>query len=385
MQVWQLEPSVMPDEPAAAASLHSRPWRLVLRALLLTLSAGVFLILMASMASALDVPDATEVVGGTSDEVADTADTVTDTADTVAGTADATDEADTSDTTGAVGNTADAVGTTTGAVGNTGDAVDNTAGAVGNTAGAVGNTAGAVADTTTDVVGNTTDAVGDTTDATTPIVHDAAAAAVGAAEVVGDLTPGVLGTAGGVVQDGVGLVDDVADGALDGVSTTLDPVTKTIGGVVDGLSDGVSDGAIPIPDLTAPDPIAVPSESPPGTDPSEPRTGSRGHHRSPIERGPVSGTAAIATTDVHLASTGALRPDAGGAVPGRPSNGGLPSPLDVAAAALRGLPEAGGSSLVLWALVALVGLLPVLDDRWLRFVRPVSPRAPHVAQDGRPG
>jgi hypothetical protein len=52
---------------------------------------------------------------------------------------------------------------------------------------------------------------------------------------------------------------------------------------------------------------------------------------------------------------------------------------------MRGLSEAGGPSLVLWALVALVGLLPVMDDRWLRFVRPATPRAPLVAQDGRPG
>jgi hypothetical protein len=52
---------------------------------------------------------------------------------------------------------------------------------------------------------------------------------------------------------------------------------------------------------------------------------------------------------------------------------------------LRGLAEAGGSGLVLWALIALLGLLPVLDDRWLRLVHPVSPRAPLVALDGRPG
>jgi hypothetical protein len=57
----------------------------------------------------------------------------------------------------------------------------------------------------------------------------------------------------------------------------------------------------------------------------------------------------------------------------------------MAAAMLRGIPGAGGSSLVLWALIALLGLLPVLDDRWLRFVRPVPPHAPFVATSDRPG
>jgi hypothetical protein len=52
---------------------------------------------------------------------------------------------------------------------------------------------------------------------------------------------------------------------------------------------------------------------------------------------------------------------------------------------LRGIPEAGGSSLVLWALIALLGLLPVLDDRWLRFVHPVPPHAPFVATSAPPG
>ncbi len=307
MQVWQLEPSVTPDDPATVATLHdSHPWRLVLRALLLTLTTGVFLILMASVASALDVPDATGVAGGATE------------------------------------------GTT-----------------------------GTVAGTATDTVADTTDAVTGTTGAATRVVDDAVAGAAGTAEVVGDLTRDVVGTAEGAVGDGVALVDDIADSALGGVSSTLDPVTKTIDGVVSGMGDGLSE--VPIPDLTAPDPIPIPP-----TGSSEPATDPPGH-RSLIERGPVSGTAATTTTDVHLAQTDVLRADPGGAVPGLPSNGGFPSPLDVAAAAMRGLSEAGGSSLVLWALVALVGLLPVMDDRWLRFVRPVSPRAPLVALDGRPG
>jgi hypothetical protein len=311
MQVWPLDSSVLMDETAVTPSPDERrARRLALRAIFLVSGAGVFLVLMASMASALDVPDATEVVTDTTDAVADT-------------------------------------------------------------------TSG-----TTDAVADTTDVVAGTTEAASRIVNDAAAGATGTTGVVGDLTRDVVGTAGGVIEDGVALVDDVAGSGLGGVSSTLDPVTETIDGVVSGLGDGL--GGIPIPDLTAPDPITAPTESPPETGSADTPTGSR-EHRSPIQRGPVSGSAAITTTDVHLVPTDAQRPVPGGDVPGRPSNAGLPSPLDVAAAMMRGLFEARGPSLVLWALVALVGLLPVMDDRWLRFVRPASPRAPHVAQDGRPG
>jgi hypothetical protein len=89
-------------------------------------------------------------------------------------------------------------------------------------------------------------------------------------------------------------------------------------------------------------------------------------------------------TNVHQASTSASRADAGGAEPGPSPTGGLPFLLDAAAAALSSLTEAGGMSLV-WAIFALLVLLPAMDDRWLRFVRAVPPLAPLVAPDGRPG
>jgi hypothetical protein len=349
--------------------------QLIGRAILLVIAAGVILILGASAASALDVPDATGVVGGVTDTVAGTATgTVGNTTDTVANTTDT------------VANTTDTVvGTATDTVANTTDTVVGTAtDTVADTTETVADTTDAVTDTAGNVVAQTTDVVADTSDAASGIVDRAATGATQTTELVGRATRDLVGPAGGVIEDGVGLVDGIADTAVDGVSTTLDPVTNTIDGVVSGLDDWVSGGVVPIPDVTAPDPIIVPTGSPPETGSPHTPTGSR-EHPSSILRGPVSGSAANMSTGVHLVPTDAPRPVPGGAVPGRPSNGGLPSPLDVAAAMMRGLSEAGGPSLVLWALVALVGFLPVMDDRWLRFVRPALPRAPHVAQDGRPG
>ncbi len=293
---------------------------------------------MASVASALDVPDATGLVG-------DVTDTVADTTDAVAGTA------------------TDTVLARRTVAGST-DAVTDTAG---------------------NVVAQTTDVVADTTDAASGIVDRAATGATQTTELVGGVTRDLVGTAGGVIEDGVGLVDGIADTAVDDVSTTLDPVTNTIDGVVSGLDDWVSDGVVPIPDLNGTRSHPRPDRGVLRRPVLRRHPPARGTIRSPTQRGPVSGSAATTTTDVHLVPTDAPRPVPGGAVPGRPSNGGLPSPLDVAAAMMRGLTEAGGPSLVLWALVALVGLLPVMDDRWLRFVRPATPRAPYVAQDGRPG
>jgi hypothetical protein len=50
---------------------------------------------------------------------------------------------------------------------------------------------------------------------------------------------------------------------------------------------------------------------------------------------------------------------------------------------LSSLTEAGGMSLV-WAFLALLVLLPAMDERWLRLVRAVPAAAPLVP-DGRPG
>jgi hypothetical protein len=60
-------------------------------------------------------------------------------------------------------------------------------------------------------------------------------------------------------------------------------------------------------------------------------------------------------------------------------------PFGAAAAALSGAsPEAGGTGLV-WAILALLVLIPAMGDRWLRLARGISPRAPFVALDGAPG
>ena len=53
-------------------------------------------------------------------------------------------------------------------------------------------------------------------------------------------------------------------------------------------------------------------------------------------------------------------------------------------AALRSLTEAGSTSLM-WAFLALLVLLPAMDNRQLRFVRAVQRPAPLLATDGRPG
>jgi hypothetical protein len=318
VQVWQVGSSAASGEAAITPTFDDRrPRSLVLRAIFLVVGAGVFLILMGSMASALDAPDATGTVADTTEVVADTTEAVADSSDAV------------TDTTG--------------------------------------------------TVADTTGTVADTTDAATGIVNDVATSAAGTTETVADVTRNVVGTAGRTVEGGVALLDGVVDGALAEASGSLDPVGASIDALLPGLGE-TADG-ISIPDLSPSDTTLDPAERSPGTGPSEPPSGSTGPRRRTLP-----GTAAITTTDVHLTPTGALRPDdPGGAVPGRPSDGGLPWPLDVAAAMLRGLAEAGGSGLVLWALIALLGLLPVLDDRWLRLVHPVSPRAPLVALDGRPG
>lgn len=326
------------------------PWRLLLRAILLVIATGAFLLLMSTMASALDVPDATETAGDTTDAAGDTTDEVTETA--------------------------------TGVVGGTTDAAGDTAEAAGDTLDTGGTTAETVGDTATDVVGSTAETVGETADAATVVVDqavdDAGEATRATTTVVGDLTDGVVGAAGDTAGAGTPLVHALADDTLGGVSSTLDTTSTTLTGLVTDVS-GAAAGAVQIPALlpTSSDPVGdTARSSPPGPAPPASTGG-----RSVLPRETLALTA---PSDVHLASTGGVRPDPGGAEPGSAPSDGLPFPLDAAAAALSSLTEAGGMSLV-WAFLALLMLLPAMDDRWLRFVRGTPPLAPLVALDGRPG
>jgi hypothetical protein len=312
----------MPDETLSAGPFdRQHPWQLIGRAALLMIAAGVFLILMSSVASALDVPGAdtvSDTAGTATDTVSDTAGTATDTAGTATDTV--------SDTAGTVSDTA---GTAIDTAGTATDTVSDTAGTVGSVTGAIGDTAGGLTDAAGDAVGTLTDTVGD--------------------------TAGTLGS--------------------------LNPV-ESLGGVVDGLVGGVDVGEV-VP--TSPDGSDPPigSTDPPTT--AAPRGESR-NVPSPLAHESMRTTVLQPSvpTNVHQTSTSASRPDAGGAEPGPVPVGGLPFPLDAAAAALSSLTEVGGTSLV-WAFLALLVLLPVMDDRWLRFVLAAPPHAPLVAPDGRPG
>jgi hypothetical protein len=364
MQVWPIDAPVMHDGSLSTASADSRdPWRLFLRALLLVAATGVFLILTSSVASALDVPGATDVVGGTTDAVGETTETVGETTEAVGETATGA----VGETTEAVGGTTETVGeTATGAVGEATEAVGGTTEAVGEAAtGAVGGITAAV-DETTEAVGGITEATGDTVGALTGALGDTAGALTDAAgDTVGTLTGAVGETAGAI------------GGSL------LDP-TESLGGVVDGLVGGVDvdvGGVVPTsPDIANP---AIGSTDAPTTAAPLPVSGDA---PSPLAheamRAPVLQPSL--PTNVHQVSTSASRPDAGGAEPGPAPAGGLPFLLDAAAAALSSLTEAGGTGLV-WAILALLVLLPAMDGRWLRFVRAVPPHAAFVALDGRPG
>ena len=297
---------MVPDEALSTGHFdRPHPRQLIFRAILLVIAAGVFLILMSSVASALDVAGA--------DTVSDTAGTATDTVSDTAGTATDT----------------------------------------------VSDTAGTATDTVSDTAGTATDTVGSVTGA------------------VGDAAEGLTDAAGDTVGTVTGRVGDTA-GAIGGSLT--DPA-ESLGAVVDDLVGVVDVGGV-VP--TSPD------QSDPSISTDPPTTATpRGEPRnvpSPLAHESIRATVLLPSlpTDVHQASTSASRPDAGGAEPGSVPVGGIPFPLGAAAAALSGIPEAGGTSLV-WAFLALIVLLPAMDDRWLRFILAAPPPAPLVAPDGRPG
>jgi hypothetical protein len=195
---------------------------------------------------------------------------------------------------------------------------------------------------------------------------------------VGHAAEGLTDAAGDTVGTVPGTVGETA-GAIGG---SLTGPAGSPGGVVDDLVGGVDVGSV-VP--TSPDKSDQPigSTDPPttATPPSESR-----NVPSPLAHESTRPTVLQPSlpTNVHQASTSASRPDAGGAEPGSVPLGGIPFPFDAAAAALSGIPEAGGTSLV-WAFLALLVLLPAMDDRWLRFILAAPPPAPLVAPDGRPG
>jgi hypothetical protein len=335
---------------ASTANMPRRAHRSILRALLLIIGTGVFLILLSSAASALDVPGS-ETVDATTEAVGDTTDTVGGTAGTTTGTA----------------------GGTAGTAGGTAGTATDTAGTVGGTAGTAGGTAG----TATDTAGETGSAIEETAGAVTDVAGEAGSTIE---ETAGAVTDAVGETTGAVI--------DVATDGLDATAAVLEPAVDDPVGTISGtLADAA--GAVP---TAASDPALVPDAG--LLDPLDPldAVSSDPAKRTPLAREARDGPSALRreavhTTllfDVHAASVGASRPDTGGSEPGPVPAGGLPFPLDAAAAALSSLTEAGGSSLV-WAFLALLVLLPAMDDRWLRFVRAAPPLAPLVAPDGRPG
>jgi len=266
------------------------------------------------------------------------------------------------------------------------DIIDDT-GLVGGTTDAVGETAGALGEAATGAVGDTTEAatgaIGDTTEAISETAAGAVDGTLGTVGETSDAASGtvdaLVGTAGDTLDAGTTLLRQVTDDTLTAVSGTVDTTTSALEDLVSGVS-GVIDGSL----------VPIPGPAPPdsGSDPTDP---ARSGPSPPSSQGgrfglPEVGSGVTDLFDLHLAPPDGVRSDPGGATPGVPPSGRAPTPLDVAAAALRGLQEAGGSSLVLWGLLlALLGLLPVMDDRWLRFVRPVPPRAPFVASSDPPG
>jgi hypothetical protein len=215
-------------------------------------------------------------------------------------------------------------------------------------------------------------------------------------DVVGTVTETVddaIGTVTAPVDDLIGTVTDTVDGAIgtvtDTVGTVTDAVTNTVGGVTDtvgGVVGTVTDTVGGVGDVgeSSPPPPAITSD--PILEPAASTSRRAPPHGSPavisaLQHDPPN---IVLPIDVHPASVGATSPDVAGREPGPVLPRGLPSPLDAAAAALRTLHEAGGTSL-LWAFLALLVLLPSMDDRWLRFVRALQRPAPLLASNGRPG
>jgi hypothetical protein len=242
----------------------------------------------------------------------------------------------------------------------------------------VSDTAGSATGTVSDTAGSATGTVSDTAGAATGTVSDTAGSAT---DAVGSVT-GAVGDTAGALTDTAGDTVGTATGAVGGTSgaisgSLLDP-TESLGGIVGAVDVG---GVLPTSPDT-PDPPIGSTDTPTS---ATPRAES-GNVPSPLAHESMRATVVQPSllTNVHQASTSAPRPDAGGAEPGAASAGGIPFLLDAAAAALSPLTEAGGTGLV-WAIFALLVLLPAMDDRWLRFVRAVPPHAAFVAQDGRPG
>ncbi|MBA3363287.1 MAG: hypothetical protein H0T07_02655 [Actinobacteria bacterium] len=180
-----------------------------------------------------------------------------------------------------------------------------------------------------------------------PLLLSTAASALDVPDV-GDTVDSTTGTVSDTVVETTGSVSDTAGAATNTVGGTLGTVDETVGGTL-GTVDETVGGTLGTVDET------------------------------------VGGT--LGTVDETVGGTlGTVNETVGTGIPGALPLLVTSDPIIglADAAALRSLTEAGSTSLM-WAFLALLVLLPAMDNRQLRFVRAVQRPAPLLATDGRPG
>ncbi|HWL90528.1 MAG TPA: hypothetical protein VNP90_04110, partial [Actinomycetota bacterium] len=190
---------------------------------------------------------------------------------------------------------------------------------------------------------------------------------------VTDTVQSTTGTVTDTVESTTGTVGETVDGTLGTVGETVDGTLGTVGGPTDAGVPGLP----PLPPVTSDPIIGRANATTSGSTADGTRTGVSSPQRVPLN--------IVLAVDVQAASARAAPPDvARGTEPGPSPSGRLPSPFDAATAASRSHAEAGATS-VMWALLALLVLLPAMDDRWLQFVHAVQRSGAILAPDGRPG
>jgi hypothetical protein len=354
-------PVLATPEEAPELTDERQMLRRLIRLVLLAFGAIWFLLALSSTASALDVQDADQ--SSLTDTVDDTVGTATDAVSDTAGTA------------------TDTAGTATDTAGTATDTVRDTTGTATDTAGTATDTVSDNAGTATDTAGTATDTVSDTAGTATDTAETASGTISGIADSAAGAATTSLGRVTGVVDDGLGsttttlgrvtgVVDDTRGGVTGLVDDGLGGITRVVDDALGGAGGLLSTIDVPsVPGLAeGNDVVAAPTND----------------GLSAVRHDAVRPSLTMAINDVHLATTGVSNAGAGGAQPGPAPAGGIPFGPDAAAAASSSFNEAGGTGLV-WAILALLVLLPALDDRWLRFVRAALPRTPYVALDGRPG